>query len=438
MKEIEEKMVYNNFHEPPSLRKYLFFLGGQVQSQLGSAIVQFVIILWIVFEYQSAFYLGLAAFTGFAPMIVVTPVAGVLVDRWNRKVVIGIVDLAQAFVTCGLVYLFWVDFVNIWWVLIVLGLRAIFQAFHMPATEAVVPLMVPREKLSRINGLREFFIGFNGIIAPMLAILLLNFWEIQIILLIDPLTFGVAVIPLLFIEFPSVSKKSKETQKSSFKTEFVEGLAIIFKRPGLLPLVILFALANLFLQPLNVLLPLYILKDHSRGKEDLAIILVFLQVGYFLGSIFMMFWKGFEHKIGVVVLSSFGTYVGIFLIAFAPINTNSTIIIIGLGNFIIGLLLALLNTTIMTLYQTIIPPEKYGRFTSTRRTLIWFTIPVGSILSGIVAEIIAIQTLFYLCAFLGIITVMYFWFFTKLPEIEKLAQIEVSSSTAKESVTLSG
>ncbi|MFW9916913.1 MAG: MFS transporter, partial [Candidatus Thorarchaeota archaeon] len=143
---VVKKMVSKDKPESHNLQSYLFFLIGQAQSQLGSFIVQFVIILWIALEYESALYLGLAAFAGFTPMILVTPFAGVLVDRWNRKIVIATVDMLQAIITMLLVYLFWIDAVTIWHILIVLGFRALFQGFHMPATEAIVPLLVPPDK----------------------------------------------------------------------------------------------------------------------------------------------------------------------------------------------------------------------------------------------------------------------------------------------------
>ncbi|MFX0115936.1 MAG: MFS transporter [Candidatus Hodarchaeota archaeon] len=411
-------MVPLDKQESPNLRSYLFFLIGQAQSQLGSFIVQFIIILWIALEYKSAFYLGLAAFAGFTPMILVTPFAGVLVDRWNRKIVIASVDFLQAIITLFLVYLFWTDAVTIWHILIVLGFRAIFQAFHMPATEAIVPLLVPRDKLSRINGLRVFMTGANGIIAPVMAALLLNFWEIHDLLLLDPLTFGIAVIPVLLIKIPPVKRASNGIEKRSFKAEFKDGFTFMIREPGLLTLVFLFTIANFCLQPINVLLPLFVIQDHSGSKEDLAVVLALFQVGYLLGSIFMMIWKGFERKVVVVVLSMLGMYGGILVIASVP-PESSAFLLMGAGYCIMGLMLAFINTTILTLYQSVVPPDKLGRFTSMRRTLIWFTIPVSSILAGISAEFIPIETLFYVCATLGIISVACAWFLTKLPDVEK-------------------
>ncbi|MHA2203730.1 MAG: MFS transporter, partial [Candidatus Hodarchaeales archaeon] len=227
----------------------------------------------------------------------------VLVDRYNRKAIIIIVDFLQALVTLLLVYLFWAEIVTITHILLILAARAFLQAFHMPATEAIVPLMVPKDKLSRINGLRQFSDGASGIIGPVLAVFLLNYWEIRLILLLDPLTFILAIIPVLFIEIPSPKKKKEKKEKLSFKVEFSEGISFILKKPGLLPLILLFSVLNFFFNPLLVLLPMFIIQTHAKGKDEIAFMMVLLQIGYISGSILMMVWKGFKRKILGTILA---------------------------------------------------------------------------------------------------------------------------------------
>ncbi|MHA2203729.1 MAG: hypothetical protein ACW991_08575, partial [Candidatus Hodarchaeales archaeon] len=79
----------------------------------------------------------------------------------------------------------------------------------------------------------------------------------------------------------------------------------------------------------------------------------------------------------------------------------------------------ILNTTILTLYHSVIPPENLGQFTAVRRTIIWFTIPVSSLLSGIIAEFLDIRLIFFSCIVLGLIAIVYSWLMTKLPELEQ-------------------
>ncbi|MHA2224797.1 MAG: MFS transporter [Candidatus Hodarchaeales archaeon] len=414
------------------VKSYLLFLTGQVQSQLGSIIVQFVIILWITLEYQSTFYLGLASFVGFAPMVIATLFTGVLVDRYNRKVIIVIVDFLQALVTLLLVYLFWTEMVTIIHILLILAIRAFLQAFHMPATEAIVPLMVPKDKLSRINGLRQFSDGASGVIGPVLAVFLLNYWEIRVILLLDPLTFILAIIPVLFIKIPAPKRKKEEKEKLAFKAEFSEGISFILEKPGLLPLVLLFSVLNFFFNPLFVLLPMFVIQTHAKGKDEIALMMVFLQIGYITGSIFMMLWKGFKRKIFGTILAMVGIYIGMLIITIVPPGTEF-FYIIGIGFSIVGLTLVILNSTILTLYHSVIPPEKLGRFTAVRRTIIWFTIPISSLFSGIIAEYLDIRLIFFICVVLGLIAIVYSWLMTKIPELEHYVTKPYTNSVSQAS-----
>ena len=104
-----------------SFRQYLSFLLGQQFSLLGSSVVQFVIIWWITIETGNPLYLSLAALVGFAPIVILAPFTGVLVDRLNRKTVIVLADSCQSLATIGLIIVFWLDWASIY---VVLGLLA--------------------------------------------------------------------------------------------------------------------------------------------------------------------------------------------------------------------------------------------------------------------------------------------------------------------------
>ncbi|MHA1563323.1 MAG: MFS transporter, partial [Promethearchaeota archaeon] len=124
--------------------KRLWF--GQIISILGSEIVQFALIWWITIETESAFFLSLSMFLAFIPAIIIGPFAGVLVDKWDKKNLIVITDLLQAITTAMLILSFYLGFGNIWLIIGLNFLRAIFQSFHSPAFMTIVTLMVPREK----------------------------------------------------------------------------------------------------------------------------------------------------------------------------------------------------------------------------------------------------------------------------------------------------
>ena len=188
-------------------------------------------------------------------------------------------------------------------------------------------------------------------------------------------------------------------------------------KPGRLPLVLLLSVLNFLFNPLFVLLPMFIIQTHAKGKDEIAFMMVLLQIGYIVGSILMMVWKGFKRKIFGIILMMVGIFSGMLIITIIP-PKSEIFYIIGIGFSVVGLTLVILNATILTLYHSIIPPEKLGRFTAVRRTIIWFTIPVSSLLSGILAEYLDIRLIFFGCVVLGLIAIIYSWSMTKLPELE--------------------
>jgi len=416
-------MSMNKQAETHNFNAYLFFWIGQVLSQLASTVVQFVIVLWIALETESPLLLGLAAFAGFAPFIVVTPIAGVFADRWNRKKVIISMDFLQATTTLILYILFLIEIVNIWHVLILSAIRGVFQGFHMPATEAIVPILVPKEKLSRINGLNQLMFGLVGLIGPMTATLLLLFWEIREILLLDPLTFLIAVIPAIIITIPSIKRENPIENKSSFKEEFAEGILFIRERRGLLSLLSLFTTVNFLMQPFYVLFPLFLMKVHSiSGEKELSGVLALMfglqQAGTLIGSVFMSSWKGFKRNVVGVAIGIFISYFCLLMMVLVS-QGSLAFFILGVVLLINGFSIPVSNVPSQTIWQSVVPPDKMGRVMSVRTTIAWFAIPIGMLFSGVLAELIGIHQLFLVCALIGLMSLVYSWFMTDLPHIEK-------------------
>jgi len=393
---------------------YLFFWSGQLVSLLGSSISQFVIVWWITLEMESALYLSIAALFGYAPMVVLMPFTGVLVDRWNRKALVGVVDFLQALATVALIFLFSLDVVLIWQVLALLTLRGVFQAFHYPTVMAITPSMVPKDKLSRINGLNYLFTGAVNLVGPVIAALLLGFWKIGQILWIDAATFIVAVIPLLIIRIPSVRKKQEE---SSFRREFVEGFAFVKNAKGFLPLIMLSTVLNFLITPFSTLLPYYVKFDHLGEASDLAFVLASMQGGMLAGGLLMSLIKGFKKKMVVIVSFVYVIFLGGALIALTP---TGLFWFMATGGAIVLFCIPVVNVSYMTIIQTVVPLKIQGRVNSADMALSSAATPLGMILSGPIAESTGTANLFLGCVVSGILILTLSWFFTDIRHVEKM------------------
>jgi len=402
-----------------TFRSYLFFFSGQLVSLLGSSIAQFVIIWWITLETESALYLSIASLLGLVPMVLLSPFVGVLVDRWSRKKLIGIVDFLQALATVVLIFLFSSNGVSIWQVLALLTLRGVFQAFHTPAVSAIVPLMVPKDKLSRINGLNYLLSGAVTLIGPVIAALLLEFWKISQILWIDALTFIVALIPLLAIKIPSVRK---EQDKSSFRKDFVDGLAFIKNGRGFLPLLMLATVLNFLLTPLSTLLPYYVNFDHLGEAPDLALVMAFFQGGILAGGLLMSVTKGFKKKMVASTFSIYIIFLGYALVALTPARLFW---FMALGGLVMAFCVPVANVSIQTIIQTVVPMKMQGRVNSVTMALASAATPLGMILSGVIVAFTKTANLFLGCAGLGVLVLTLSWLSTDIRHVEKIGETSI-------------
>ncbi|NVM19967.1 MAG: MFS transporter, partial [Candidatus Lokiarchaeota archaeon] len=190
-----------------SFKSYLFFWSGQLASILGSSVVYFVLLWWLVDETESAVALSIGSVSYFVPFILVSLIAGVVADRYDRKKVIFIADSLQAFSTFIMILFFAYGIMEYWYLYFFFAFRSICQAFHQPTQNAIIPTMVPKEKLSRINGINFLLTGVINIIGPMIGATLLIFLTVEQALWIDIITYLIAIVPLLLIKIPSFHKE---------------------------------------------------------------------------------------------------------------------------------------------------------------------------------------------------------------------------------------
>ncbi|MHA1126666.1 MAG: MFS transporter [Candidatus Heimdallarchaeota archaeon] len=420
--------------EPTNMKGFIFFWSGQMVSILGSSVIQFVLTWWITVQTESPFMLALATFIAFVPTIILTPVAGVLVDRWNRKAIIAIVDFLQAAVTLVLLFLFWFTTVTVAILLVFLAVRGIFQAFHQPAVMSLTPIMVPRKQLSRINSLDYFFNSIIFLIGPIIAAFLYKYIPIHHIMWIDVASFIIAVIPLIFVVIPKVVQPEKEegVEKKSFWSDFKEGFVFIKNKEGLLPLLGSFTGANFFVMPLFTLLNLFVYTTHNGIETNLAFVLAFNQVGMIIGSILFLVWKGFKKKVNGVIIGIALMYAGYLFMSLTP---TGLFWFMGIGFLIIGFGLPMANISSQTIWQSVVPKEKLGRVMSVRIAIAQFTSPLAIILSGVITEGLAkglsnnistkfanglsIQIVLMASAVIGMIFLAFSWFLTNMRNVEK-------------------
>ena len=403
-----------------SFQQYLFFWIGQIFSLFGSQVAIFVLIWWIEVETQNPIVLSLASFSFILPYVLAAPIAGVFSDRLNRKKLIMTVDFLQATATLALIILMMLGFQDLWIIFTIMAFRSVCQAFHQPTVNAIIPTMVPKEKLSRINGVNILFSGFVQLIAPMFGALLLVFFSVSQALMVDVITFVIGIIPLIFITIPSVRTINQDVdleqgEKETFSQQFMEGFHTLRNTPGMVVLVILSMIGNFLIQPLNVLSPYYAEKIHSATAFEFALVSAGIQGGIIAGAIFTSIKKHWKRKMewffGTVML----LMIGYGMLSFAPYRF---LIFIFFALFLIGISLPIINTIYQTILQTNIPHEKLGRVSSIDATFSMLITPIGSLIVGPLAVLLTVNGLFLICAILGMILSFSLYFFTGVRKVD--------------------
>ena len=409
-----------------TFKEYLFFWTGQLFSLFGSMVVSFVIIWWIADVYVNEILLALASFLVSLFMVISMPIAGVVADKFNRKVVIVIADSTQAGLTFLLIILFASGVANIATVLLFLSLRSVCQAFHAPTMNSIIPTMVPKDKLSRINGINFLFTGVVQIFAPLIGAMLIVFLSIGIILWVDIITFFIALVPLILIKVPNVNhlnKSEKGIQKFSFLKEFRLGFRTMIMIPGLLIMAILSMVLNFLVKPIDALMPLFIIINHGGGAEFLAFGEVIFTGGIIAGAILTSIKKNWSNKIRVIFISIIGAMIGYMIFALAP---RGSLLILGIGGAMLGFNLPIINSLYQTFLQLAVPANKLGRVSSIDGTLSSAISPIGSLVSGPIAVLIGIPALYFSCGLIGAIITIAFWSFTSIRtvDIDNLSNLE--------------
>jgi DHA3 family macrolide efflux protein-like MFS transporter len=367
------------------LGRFLAIWSGQAVSLVGSALVQFALIWWLTITTGSATVLAIAAIMGMVPQIVLTPFAGVYVDRWKRRFTMIGADGLMALSTLVLVVLFATGGTQVWQVYVVLFARSCFAAFHWPASQAATALLVPERSLSRVAGLNQSIYGLSSVLAPPMAAALFAFVPIQYILSIDILTALLAIVPLLLIRIPEPPPNNEERHVLK---EMGTAWRVLRNWPGALIVVGIFLVANLLLSPAFALMPILVV-DHFRGEAlDLAWVEACFGIGAITGGIALGIWGGTKRRIRTVMATTLLAGVGTTIIGLAP--SDGFIIVLGAGLFI-GAMFSMLNGAMIAIIQASVAPGMQGRILALITSLALSVAPVGLAVAGPLADVMGVQ-----------------------------------------------
>lgn len=374
----------NETKQPAGFAAFIVIWITQIISVLASGMTGFAMTFWMYQKTESATAMGLMQVFYITPFLIMSPLAGVLVDRHSRKLMMMVSDITGGLGTLFVLVMYATGKLEFWHLYLAAILNGIGNTFQWPAYSAAISTMIPKEQLGRVNGLMSLMEAGPGVLAPILAGALLPLIKLEGIMLFDAITFVIAIGGLAFVFIPS-PRQTQEGQeaKGSLLKEATFGFKYIFARPSLLGLQLVFFMGNLFSGiGFTVLAPMLLART-NQNSIVFGTVQTMLALGGIIGGLIMSAWGGFKRRVhGVLIgwmLSGIGTA------------------ILGLGQNLYWWIPAAIFTMLVTplingsnqaLWQSKVAPDLQGRVFSARRLIAWFTNPITPIIAGTMADFV--------------------------------------------------
>ncbi len=357
--------------------------GGQLISVLASSMTQFALTIWAYQATGSATTLGIISTAFIVPFILFSPIAGVMVDRHNRKLMMMVSDLTAVLATSGILILHALGMLEIWHLYIAAVINGLGNTFQWPAYSAAISTMVPKENYSRANGMMSLVESGPAVLAPLLAGILLPIITLTGILFVDVATFFLAILALGLVHIPQPEKTVEgQAESGSILREAIYGFKYIFARRGLLGLLTFFIILNFIIGLSISLFSPFILERTNQSSEILGIVTSANAIGAVIGGLLISLWGGFKKRTNSIFLGEALT--GLFLLVVFGLGRSLPIWII--GTLIGGIFPIFTNGASQAIWQSKVAPDVQGRVFSARRVIAMSLMPITPVLAGLLAD----------------------------------------------------
>ncbi|MCL7453341.1 MAG: MFS transporter [Anaerolineae bacterium] len=361
-------------------RTFLVIWSGQLVSLTGSGLTGFALGVWVYQRTGSVTQFALISLFTALPGIVFSPLAGALVDRWDRRWAMILSDAGAGLCTLIVALLLAANRLEVWQIYILMALSSTFSAFQWPAYSASITQLVPKEHFGRASGMVQLGEAFAQIASPTLAGVLIGVIRVEGIILIDFLTFIFAVVTLSLVHVPKpkATEEGKAGQGSLLR-EAAYGWKYIRARPGLLGLLLLFAATNFTSGIVQVLFTPLVLSFTTAAV--LGTILSIGGLGFLGGSLTMSAWGGPKVRVYGIYVSLLLQGVVLFAAGFPPQVT-----VLAAAAFLYFFNHPIVNGCSQAIWQSKTAPDVQGRVFAVRRMIAWSSLPLAYLAAGPLAD----------------------------------------------------
>ncbi|MCB9134813.1 MAG: MFS transporter [Anaerolineales bacterium] len=365
------------------MKRFIIILIGQIISILGSQMTRFALGIWLWQETGKATDLAIVVAVSMAPRILLYPIAGVIVDKFSRRLTIILSDLAAGIVTVILFLLLVRGELVTWHLVVGNFISSAFSSFQFPAFSAAISLMVPKDEYVRANSMLSIVRSGAGILAPALAGVLLGLIQLEGIMLFDIISFLAAIGTLLIVSIPEPeTSEAGRGVKSGLWHQFTFGFRYILSRPSLFGMQLIGFLDNLAFNFSYVLITPLILARNGENEAILGTVLSVGSAGTLIGGLILSAWKGPKRRVhfvlwGIILGSLLGTiWFGLF----------TGVLFWSFANFVLGMSFPMVGNSNQAIWQAKVPPDIQGRVFTTRLFIAQISAPLATLFSGSIAD----------------------------------------------------
>ncbi|MGX7829149.1 MFS transporter [Actinokineospora sp. 24-640] len=353
---------------------------GQILSALGTRMTNFVLGIWVWQQTGSATEMALMMFFGLGATVLFSPIAGSIVDRWDRRLTIVLSDVGSIVVTFGLLALFMAGDAQMWHLYLVNAVTGALLAIQVPAYSAAITVMMEKGQYTKANAMMWAVRTLPVIFAPALAAAFLSATDITVILLVDGLTYVVAVIAVYLVVLPP--KVHSDEPRTGMWRDSLYGFQYILRRPPLLALQgVLFGISLLAAVGWALLVPLVLAR--SGGDEGtLGLVQTLGAVGGVLGGVLLGVLKFPRRKMTVVL----GAILGFSILGRILYGVGDGWVAWSAGLFFVQLFIPFIDGLAQTIWQEKVEPAVQGRVFAARLFIENLSIPIGMLAAGPLAD----------------------------------------------------
>lgn len=376
-------------------RNFTLIWLGKIVSQLGDKFYAIALAWWILRKTNSPSIMGFFLLASVLPGLLFGFFAGALTDRWNRKTMLIVTDTVRGFLVLIISCLSMMDVLRVWHVFFIGFCLSLTAAFFDPAMQAIIPEIVEKEILPKANGMSQMVDGVCTIAGPLLGAMAVSTLGLTWVFLANGISFFVSALLACFVKTDFDYRNSDE--KTSIWKEIREGVLFVRSQKPIVLVLIVIALAHLFVGNLTVSLPFLANSLDGNSVKNLGYLEMMLGAGLFAESLFMSVKK--KASVNERALLSFIMAVGFcfIIISVSQYSRIQSVYAYMPTMMAIGVCIAGAAVIWQSLLQRYTPGHMTGRVFSVSTLIGNVTLPIAYGIFGILLNVSSIFSLMAVC-----------------------------------------